>query len=66
MTSFLICSGVFVLAMVAAGLVRILRGPAAADRIMAATARELGYMLVTRDRPLLHYSEQGYIRALAC
>jgi PIN domain nuclease of toxin-antitoxin system len=37
-----------------------------ADRILAATARELGYMLVTRDRPLLHYSEQGYIRALAC
>jgi hypothetical protein len=29
-------------------------------------ARELGYMLVTRDRPLLRYAEQGHIRALAC
>jgi PIN domain nuclease of toxin-antitoxin system len=37
-----------------------------ADRILAATARELGYMLVTRDRPLLQYAEQGHIRALAC
>jgi PIN domain nuclease of toxin-antitoxin system len=37
-----------------------------ADRIMAATARELGYMLVTRDRSLLRYAEQGHIRALAC
>lgn len=36
MTSFLVWSGAFVLAMVAVGMVRILRGPAAADRIMAA------------------------------
>jgi PIN domain nuclease of toxin-antitoxin system len=37
-----------------------------ADRILAATAREYGYMLVTRDRPLLDYAEQGHIQALAC
>jgi PIN domain nuclease of toxin-antitoxin system len=37
-----------------------------ADRILAATAREFGYILITRDRPLLNYAEQGYIRAIAC
>jgi PIN domain nuclease of toxin-antitoxin system len=37
-----------------------------ADRILAATAREYGYTLVTRDRPLLAYAEQGHLRALAC
>jgi PIN domain nuclease of toxin-antitoxin system len=37
-----------------------------ADRIIAATAREYGATLVTRDRALLGYAEQGHIRALAC
>lgn len=37
-----------------------------ADRILAATAREFGFRLVTRDRPLLKYAEQGHIQALAC
>lgn len=37
-----------------------------ADRILAATAREYGYRLVTRDRPLLDYADQGHIHALAC
>ena len=37
-----------------------------ADRIFAATAREYGYCLVTRDRPLLEYARQGHIQALAC
>lgn len=36
MASFLIWAAVFVLTMVALGMVRILRGPAAADRMMAA------------------------------
>jgi multicomponent Na+:H+ antiporter subunit F len=36
MTEFLLAAAGFVLATVALGLVRILRGPAAADRIMAA------------------------------
>jgi PIN domain nuclease of toxin-antitoxin system len=37
-----------------------------ADRIMAATAREYGYVLVTRDRLLLQYADQGHIQAVAC
>ena len=37
-----------------------------ADRIFAATAREFGYRLMTRDRPLLQYAEQGYVQALQC
>jgi len=36
MTEFLLAAAGFVLAMVALGLVRILRGPADADRLMAA------------------------------
>ena len=37
-----------------------------ADRILAATAREYGYRLVTRDTPLLTYARQGHLQALAC
>lgn len=37
-----------------------------ADRIIAATAREYGYCVVTRDRRLLAYAESGYCRALVC
>lgn len=37
-----------------------------ADRIIAATAREYGYTLVTRDRLLLDYAEQGHIQAVCC
>lgn len=37
-----------------------------ADRIIAATARERGLRLVTRDRPLLDYAEQGHIQAVPC
>jgi PIN domain nuclease of toxin-antitoxin system len=37
-----------------------------ADRILAATAREYGYILVTRDRPLLEYAEHGHMQAIAC
>jgi PIN domain nuclease of toxin-antitoxin system len=37
-----------------------------ADRIFAATAREYGLTLVTRDRPLLEYAQQGHMEALAC
>jgi PIN domain nuclease of toxin-antitoxin system len=37
-----------------------------ADRIIAATAREYGYALLTRDKQLLAYSEKGHIRAMAC
>lgn len=37
-----------------------------ADRIMAATAREFGYAVVTRDRALLDYAGEGYINAVEC
>lgn len=35
-----------------------------ADRIIAATVRHEGAILVTRDRALLGYAERGYIRAI--
>jgi PIN domain nuclease of toxin-antitoxin system len=37
-----------------------------ADRIIAATAREYGYTVLTRDRALLEYAAQGHLRALEC
>lgn len=37
-----------------------------ADRIIIATARDIGATLVTRDRLLLEYGTSGQINALAC
>lgn len=37
-----------------------------ADRIIAATARQYGQTLVTRDRPLLEYAGHGHVSALVC
>lgn len=37
-----------------------------ADRIIAATARDLGAILITRDRLLLEYGRQGHVRAISC
>jgi PIN domain nuclease of toxin-antitoxin system len=37
-----------------------------ADRIIAATARDLGATVVTRDRALLDYGAQGHISTMAC
>lgn len=37
-----------------------------ADRVLAATAREFGYTLLTRDRDLLRYAREGHIVALEC
>jgi PIN domain nuclease of toxin-antitoxin system len=37
-----------------------------ADRIILATARDLGATLITRDRALLKYSEDGQVTAVAC
>jgi PIN domain nuclease of toxin-antitoxin system len=37
-----------------------------ADRIMAATAREHGFTLMTRDRALLDYAQTGHLAAIAC
>lgn len=41
-----------------------LRDPA--DRIIAATARALGYRLMTRDQPLLALAQAGHLSAIAC
>lgn len=37
-----------------------------ADRIIIATAREFGLTVVTRDRALLAYAKEGYLKAIAC
>jgi PIN domain nuclease of toxin-antitoxin system len=37
-----------------------------ADRIIVATARDYGATLITRDRALLEYGEQGHIGVEAC
>ena len=37
-----------------------------ADRLLVSTARALDLVLVTRDRPILDYAEQGHVRAIAC
>lgn len=37
-----------------------------ADRIIAATAREFGCTLITRDKPLLDYGRKGHVSVLAC
>jgi PIN domain nuclease of toxin-antitoxin system len=37
-----------------------------ADRIILATARDLGCTLITRDRALLDYGEQGHVRVVGC
>ena len=37
-----------------------------ADRIIAATSRALGYIVITRDRRLLDYAGQGCLRAIGC
>ena len=36
------------------------------DRILAATARTFGYTLVTRDRHLLAYGNEGHLRVMGC
>jgi PIN domain nuclease of toxin-antitoxin system len=37
-----------------------------ADRIIVATARDLGATLITRDRLLLKYGEDGQVSTIAC
>ena len=36
------------------------------DRILVATARFHGYALVTSDRAILNYGQEGYLKTLAC
>lgn len=40
--------------------------PDPADRIIAATAREYGYTVVTRDTALLDYGRGGYLSVIEC
>lgn len=37
-----------------------------ADRLLIATARQLGIPLVTRDRRILGYAQAGHVDAIAC
>jgi PIN domain nuclease of toxin-antitoxin system len=37
-----------------------------ADRILAATARDFGATLITRDRALLGYGTQGHLSVAEC
>ena len=37
-----------------------------ADRLLIATARQLGAALVTRDRKILDYAGAGFVDAIAC
>jgi PIN domain nuclease of toxin-antitoxin system len=37
-----------------------------ADRIIIATARDLGATLITRDRLMLQYSQDGQVSTIAC
>jgi PIN domain nuclease of toxin-antitoxin system len=40
--------------------------PDPADRIIAATARAQGHVVITRDKKLLDYAREGHVRAIAC
>ncbi len=37
-----------------------------ADRILIATARAFGYVVVTRDDKILEYGAHGHVQVLAC
>ncbi len=37
-----------------------------ADRIVAATARSLGYVVITRDGELIPYAQAGHIEVVGC
>lgn len=36
------------------------------DRVFVATARDLGYRIMTRDEKILDYAAQGHVQAIAC
>jgi len=36
------------------------------DRIIVATARNRGFRIMTRDRPILTYAAAGHVQAIAC
>jgi PIN domain nuclease of toxin-antitoxin system len=37
-----------------------------ADRIIVATAREYGHVIMTRDKKILDYAGQGFVQAMLC
>ena len=37
-----------------------------ADRVLIATARAMDLILITRDKAVLDYAREGWVRALAC
>lgn len=37
-----------------------------ADRILVATAREHGHVIMTRDNRILTYADQGHVQAMKC
>jgi PIN domain nuclease of toxin-antitoxin system len=37
-----------------------------ADRILIATARACSLVLLTRDRSILRYGDDGHVRTIAC
>ena len=37
-----------------------------ADRIIVATARDLGATLITRDKALIDYGKQGHVKVVVC
>lgn len=37
-----------------------------ADRILVATAREHGHVIMTDDRKILEYAREGYVQAINC
>jgi PIN domain nuclease of toxin-antitoxin system len=43
---------------------RLHRDPA--DRLLIATARQLGATLITRDELILAYARRGYVDAIPC
>lgn len=36
------------------------------DRIIIATARQYGYRIMTRDKKILDYANEGHVNAIAC
>lgn len=37
-----------------------------ADRMLIATARALGVLILTSDRKILAYADMGHVQAIAC
>ena len=67
MTSFLFAAAIFILVMAGVGLVRILRGPGDADRILSVQLIGSGgvavlLLLAVRDTNAIHYGRRANAR----